>query len=357
MARNSYLGGAKRQSNFEALRLLSMLMVLNLHSFWGYDHNHGSILFQAIDFFRNSTSICAVNAFVLISGYFGIKWKPKSFFNLVFQVLFYSFSVYLFVVFLGIMPFEKSEFLSCFKGLYSPWGFVKNYLLLYFFSPMLNSFCDSLSNRRLLVFMLVFYMAEVSIFIYNELMNFCFLYMLARLIRKTDTLTKLKCGVSKAYWLTTFIIFILSFVLFIVFNFKALVMTRLFLAYSYASPFVIMQAVLLFFIFGKMSFSSKIVNWCSSSVLAIFLIHTHPAIKQIGYYSFTESLYERPVLEHILCLLLLMLIVFLGSILVDKVRIVISDSCYKTLEYVYNKIPKKLVTFETYLPKKFLELV
>ena len=76
------LGGVKRQSNIEALRLLSMLMVLNLHSFWGYVHNHGSVVFQAFDFFRESTSICAVNVFILISGYFGIKWKVKSFFNL-----------------------------------------------------------------------------------------------------------------------------------------------------------------------------------------------------------------------------------------------------------------------------------
>ena len=63
----TYLGGG-RISNIEALRLLSMLMILNLHSFKGYDYGDG--VWQAIDFFRESTSICAVNVFILISGFF-----------------------------------------------------------------------------------------------------------------------------------------------------------------------------------------------------------------------------------------------------------------------------------------------
>lgn len=48
--------GGDRQSNIEVLRLLSMLMVLNLHSFWGFEHGNG--ILQVIDFFRECTSIC-----------------------------------------------------------------------------------------------------------------------------------------------------------------------------------------------------------------------------------------------------------------------------------------------------------
>ena len=83
-----------------------MLMVLNLHSFHGYDY--GSGIMQGLDWFRESTSICAVNVFIMISGYFGIKWKFRSFFNLIFQLLFYSFAVYGVCVALGIFSFEMS---------------------------------------------------------------------------------------------------------------------------------------------------------------------------------------------------------------------------------------------------------
>ena len=84
-------------------------MILNLHSFWGY--NHGSGIVQALDFFRETTSICAVNVFLLISGYFGIKWKWKSFYNLIFQIFFYSFGIYLVACGVGIIEFSISGLL------------------------------------------------------------------------------------------------------------------------------------------------------------------------------------------------------------------------------------------------------
>ena len=124
------ISGGGRESNIEALRLLSMLMVLNLHSFWGYDN--GSGILQVLDFFRESTSVCAVNVFLLISGYFGIKWKWKSFYNLVFQVFFYSFVVYIVACNLGVVEFSIRDLLSNVKGLYASWGFVTGYILLYF---------------------------------------------------------------------------------------------------------------------------------------------------------------------------------------------------------------------------------
>lgn len=335
------LGGAKRQSNFEALRLLSMLMVLNLHSFWGFDHGTGVL--QALDIFRNSTSICAVNVFILISGYFGIIWKFKSFFNLVFQILFYSFAVYLSSVAVGILPFENGMFLSCFKGLIASWGFIKNYLLLYFFSPMLNALSDRLSSRDLLVFILLYYCAENFIFISNTLMNFCVIYLLGRLFNKTDAISNLKINAHIAYWLFTIVIFVFAYTSYMVWHFDHVFLSESLLVYSYASPFVILQALSIFLIFGRWRFQSRIVNWCSASCLAIFLIHSHPAIKKvdgIGYYSFTESLYEYSFGEHVLILLLLILVVFIGSILVDKVRILISNLCYNLFLMVFGKLPR-----------------
>lgn len=357
MRKKNTMGGAKRLSNIEALRLLSMLMILNLHSFWGYNYNHGNVAFQAFDFLRESTSDCAVNVFILISGYFGIKWKPKSFFNLIFQVLFYSFSVYGCAILFGVIEFRKSEFFNCFKAFCSSWGFIKWYMALYILSPILNSFAKESKNNYLILYIFILFIAENFIFVSFDIINFCLIYLIGRFIHKTEMDNKLKINATKAYWLTTFVIFIIVFLLYLKLHWGAERMCFFVFAFSYSSPFIILQSIFLFLIFSRFRFESRFINWCASSCLAIFLIHMHPAIKQIGYYSFTESLYERPVLEHILYLLLLMLIVFFGSIIIDKVRIVISDSCYKILANIYNKIPKKLVTFETYLPRKVLELV
>ena len=147
-----------RCSNIEALRLVSMLMVLNLHSFWGY--NHGNGIGQALDFFRESTSICAVNVFLLISGYFGIKWKWKSFYNLVFQIFFYSFGVYLVACCVGVLDFSMGGLISNVKGLYASWGFITGYVLLYFCSPFLNAFIAATDNRQMLITLFVILIAE-----------------------------------------------------------------------------------------------------------------------------------------------------------------------------------------------------
>ena len=293
------LGGAKRQSNIEALRLLSMLMVLNLHSFWGYDHNHGSMIFQTIDFFRESTSICAVNAFILISGYFGIKWKLKSFFNLIFQCFFYSFVVYGVAVAVGALDFSKSEFIECFKALFNSWGFIASYIALYFLSPLLNAFADKSSSREMLIYIVILFFAENFIFLSFGTINFCLLYLIGRYVRKTEMPERLRLNPTYAYWITTLLIFITVFALYLTFHWDAERMCNLVIAYSYSSPLVILQAVFLFLIFSRFNFESKFVNWCASSCLAIFLIHMHPAIKYIGYYNFTESLYERPVLTSV----------------------------------------------------------
>lgn len=96
-----------RISNIELLRIVSMIMVLNLHTFGGTEHGAGII--QAMDFFRHSASICAVNTFIIISGYFGIKWKVKSIFNLIFQILFYSFGVYVVCTLIGTIEYSNID--------------------------------------------------------------------------------------------------------------------------------------------------------------------------------------------------------------------------------------------------------
>lgn len=137
-----------RKSNIEALRLLSMLMVLNLHSCWYFDT--GSGWKQGLDFFREATSICAVDVFLIISGYFGIKWKFKSFFNLMFQLFFYSFGIYLVVSALGIINFSFLDLLKCAKATFGFWGFITGYVVLYFVSPLINAFVDKVPKKNYL---------------------------------------------------------------------------------------------------------------------------------------------------------------------------------------------------------------
>lgn len=330
-----------RKSNIEALRLLSMLMVLNLHSCWCFDIGTGWE--RGLDFFREATSICAVNVFLIISGYFGIKWKFKSFFNLIFQLFFYSFGLYLVVSALGIVNFTLLDLLKCAKATFGFWGFITGYVVLYFVSPLINAFVDKFSTRKILAYIAIFYLAVLFICVEEEHFLFFLMYLIGRYIRKADLVTKLKINAGRMYWLTTICVFFICYLLFLFTPLNtAALQDKIPIALNYRAPFVILQAVFLFLFFARLNFQNKIVNWLSASCLSIFLIHMHPAIKEIGYYTITKSLYSYPFCLHISILLLLVAGVFFGSILIDKVRIFVSDLIYKI---IINKIYERISLF------------
>lgn len=350
----SFFGGQKRLSNFESLRLLCMLMVLNLHSFSGWQY--GSGFWQAADFLRESTSICAVDCFVLISGYFGIKWKFKSFFNLLFQIFFYSLGIYLVVIACGIVDWNLKSFLMRFACLsMSSWGFVVSYVILYFCSPVLNAFAEKYSSKELFGYIVVFVLAlNIVSFTANSAFTYAVVYLIGRLLKKIK-IEEIKIPAAAIYWMTTFFIFVIVF--FVLFKTLHISNAEVVgkrpvgtIGYDYASPLVILQAVALFIIFARMKFESNLINWCASSAFAIYLIHMHPTIKQIGYLSFAKGLYEYPIMKHIVLLLILIVGVFVGSILIDKFRILISNILITSIEKFSIIIPSKYHQLNTYIP-------
>ena len=275
----------------------------------------------------------------------------KSFFNLIFQIFFYAFGVYVVASSIGVIDFSTKEFLMNATCVYRHWGFITAYVLLYMLSPMLNAISEKLTSKELFFTIIVLYASECLITRDCGSMNYGILYLIGRFIKKSDAVSVLDINATKGYWITTILIFVLVFISYIFLHFStAEKMEGFVFGYSYSGPFVILQVVFLFLVFARMNFTSKFINWCSASCLSIFLIHMHPAIKTIGYYHFTESLYDLPVLQHIGVLLLLIISVFFGCILIDKIRIIISDTVYTLLCKIMQILPKKLFEFETYIP-------
>ena len=115
------MGKITRLSNIEFLRLLLMFMILNLHSF--RQELTGNIsLMNWMDCIRESASVPSVTTFVLISGFFSIRWSFKKFFNFLYQVFFFIVVVHLLLVLiwgpvetnLGGGNFSNN---TCWKGL------------------------------------------------------------------------------------------------------------------------------------------------------------------------------------------------------------------------------------------------
>ena len=324
-----------RESNFELLRIVTMLFIL-LHHFLvhglktaGYTHLYPHEQSTDSGIFLNSFFVIGVNVFILISGYFGIKQSWKSFLHLYSICLFYG-------VLLGI-ALGGSTFFDALTVNYRPFSnrdfwFIQDYFFLWLLSPVLNSVITGLKgNKQKFVFLLCIFAAFQFYFgwffegKYNNdgysFMNFIFLYFIGRFI----ALHTAKNKSLKLWYLSTYVIIcLITGLLMIQHQFgKNWLEDRL---YDYNSPFVIVESVAFFLIFRNVKLKSKIINWLATSVLAVYLITESPWIGKMYLYPFVNNLGKTIENDWLLAFYLFALAVVcvIACLLIDKIRIFIS---------------------------------
>lgn len=187
-----------RDTNFELLRIIAMLMIVALHF-----NCHGKVMYYVepfskkyyYTFFIEYACLIAVNLYVMISGYYMIKskFKIKKIIKLEMQVLFYSLLIYLLLVVFGQVKFSKTELInSLLPTITNRYWFVTAYIGLYLLIPFINKIANSLTKKEYitLLVILTFTLSIVkTIYPANYIMNgsvivwFIYLYLLAGYIR------------------------------------------------------------------------------------------------------------------------------------------------------------------------------
>ena len=152
----------QRLSNIEFLRLLAMLYVLIVHadfSTFGAPTMEGLAVRPVgvfVQYWFECFAICCVDVFVLISGWFGIRFSLNKLWAFLFQVVFYSLGLFLLAV--AVTP-HKALTLEGLKSIFlfngSDYWFIKAYLILMVLAPMLNAFCDYASRREFKTILIV----------------------------------------------------------------------------------------------------------------------------------------------------------------------------------------------------------
>lgn len=279
----------KRESNFELLRIIAMMMVLLVHAnYLSLGRPTPEAISNApfgsfIQSFAQQLCIICVNLFILISGWFKIKVSFKGLASFLFQILFYNVLI--------ICAFSYTDYPISPKlilvTLHNYW-FVPAYLILYAISPVLNAFIDNGTSKQYLTAIILFFLWEFffgwattiatdadSAFFnagYSAI-SFIGLYLLAGFLRKH---CPWRFNIKAKSTILLYLLFtIIPAVIFIVTK-KKLQDT------SYCSPFVIAASVLFFLTFEKIKFSNSFINSLGKSAFAIYLIHMHPAV--IEYY-------------------------------------------------------------------------
>lgn len=323
--------GKVRLSNIELLRIIAMVLVMVVHSDFfslgvptGNDLQNHTIP-TVIRILIQSFSICCVNVFVLISGYFGIRQKRENLVSFIYQILFFFTLIYVVCIVIGASGFSLIGILQCFCLTPSNW-FIKAYLLLFIISPVLNAFVD-LSNRKLHRNILIGFFLMQSIYGFLHAANFfengygtlsfIGLYLLGRYIYiyhpKFSTYNPL-------YDLTIYLVcaLILTILSIVLINFHKNCDTLLF---TYINPLVVIESLALVLFFSKLKFQSKKINWVAASAFSVYLFHANPNILN-GYYKRTiiQIYSQTSGITTILVIALFIAVIFTISVLVDQIR-------------------------------------
>ena len=149
----------KRNANMDLLRILSMMMVTMLHALGKSD----LLLFMGRDLPVNGwiawilegLSICAVNVFMLLSGYFLIKstFRWRRFWELIFQTFFYVLGSFLIFLLLGKISRGALSVYDWLQYLFpihmETYWFITAYVIIYLLLPLLTSGVMAMTEKQL----------------------------------------------------------------------------------------------------------------------------------------------------------------------------------------------------------------
>lgn len=325
------MGKTKRQLNIEILRIISMILVLVIHynvSMNG-DTSHEMVMnepWKAVGVASlKSLSFVCVNCFILISGFFGIRWKWEGLFSYLFQISFWGGMVHLLACWVGLTSFSPFHMLdNMVLFLYNGNWFFIAYLGLYMFAPVLNAFIEKVSERELGIMVLVFYLMQ-TIFgwilkrcvEFNQgltFVSFIGLYMLGAYIRKSNGKWfqwKALPNLSMYLGVGVLCVLISMFANYVGFSKDV---------YSYISPLQIIQSVYLF-LFCKalrVSKGEKVILFFSSSAFACLLMHSWDGVQLYwGGLYWIDSNVSMPFF----LTMVYIFIFFMLACLLDKIRI------------------------------------
>ena len=338
-----------RESNFELLRIVLMLLVLLIHytpvriaDMTGGIYLTDNIWQDFVNLELKSLSIVCVNCFVLISGYFGIKLKLRSFLSLLFQMVYWSAICVAFAAVAShILAPPLSLSISFFSNIVYGW-FPEAYLILFVLSPVLNAFIKSCSEKELGRYIILFYLLSTIVGYlmkfndFNEgmsLISLAGLYMIGAYLR----ITTLKIFALKAkYDLMLYLGLGVCMVALSALLIKVGITSS---PYGFLNPVVIVMSIYLFLFFKKINIGhSTVINFLSASAFSIYLFHCNPIVFGWICKMWTWINENFGVVSSLLVVFLSFIAIYLFCVVIDRIRILIYSRCILYLAILWEGI-------------------
>lgn len=268
---------AERESNFELLRIVSMLMVVLVHidgaslglpKSLTTDSSARDVWQLAVE----ALVIVGVNCFTLISGYFGIRLKLRTALGYLFQCLFYAVALATFAHLWRPQAFGTDFWWQSWLVItHTDLWYVPAYFLLMFLAPLVNAGLEALGRRATFLLTALFLVYTLwagwwwgGTFNANGYtpLQLLLVYMIGRCLRLLPRPSARHAWLWAGVYLASATAVCLSM--------TVLDTVR---AYAYNSPLVLMESVALFMAFSAMRFRSRLVNHAARSAFAVYLVH------------------------------------------------------------------------------------
>ena len=338
----------RRDSNFELLRIVSMLFVLFHHLIYYSNFRIGQI-FQFNDFILTafeSAGKLGVSLFVMITGYYKIKSKDVKISKLVgleLQVLFYSIGIFVLFMLFSNKSFILGDIPKIFlPNISKSYWFFSSYFILCLFIPYLNKLVNNIDKKeymRLLIIGFIFLILIPSVVIYNSIISegvyLYYYYLVGGYIRLYCN--DIKGGIK---YLIGFSILYLFIILMTMFLGRLSYSNDILLQYVWTytklrSILVFLSALCLFIFFKDLKLgNNKIINLVASTSFGVYLFHEHPFVRELlwgSLFTFDKLLNSNNIF--ITGIVIAILIYIIGFI-IDLIRQVL----FKYFTNVFTKV-------------------
>lgn len=313
-----------RNSSYELMRLILMFFIMWHHFIYAMSAEMATPVIRTADTFFHIAVLC----FVILSGYFGIRFKLYRLMELITQVVF--FSVVLTIV--AIVGFQrggwKDVILSFMPFTNGHYWFIAIYLQLFLLSPFINFVLERVDNKKftfliLVLGFLIFYVGlirggNVSADGGKNIVNFIFLYCIGFGIKRFTTDYNL--NIVKLRWRSVFSIVVVVLLAYFAYVHNGIIGNAfLKLIYNYHSPGLYIMSISFFLFFVTCHFQSAFINIIASSSLSIYLFHEHPIMKNVFYKDLFTNLHNSE-LYVVVIMIGLGLCLAMAAILLDQIR-------------------------------------
>lgn len=329
----------QRQSNIELLRIIAMMMIVGIHftAAVGWPHPRepicgGDLAVNLLREYSMSFFYYSVDAFVLISGWFGIRFTWQGLGKFVFQCLFIWLSIYFVLVACGMISLDNKYILQAFFLRRGGW-FVKSYLFLFILSPILNVFVEHAGKRQHLTVLIVFYLFQSLMAWYPgnsvaeisrgySALSFIGLYLLARYVRLYVADTPWFKRQSK--WTFLAIALILAACISLPGSYWIRHGVNWWpVMNSYVSPLTILGALCLLLFFSRLNVQHKVINFLAAGSFTVYLFHENPIIKGHFIRIARDLFHQTGGMTCLLAGIAFVVCVYLCGVAADQIRVAV----------------------------------